>query len=185
MVDRRCWRLLPTISETGSIRLRPAGLADVPVLQRWDTQPHVIAARGPDSSIAWRDEVIRSVPWREMLIAELDGRQVGYVEIIDPAEEEAHYWGDVAPGQRALDIWIGVEGNLGRGLGTAMMRLAVDRCFASASVNAVIIDPLVGNVRARRFYERLGFRVIERRSFGGDDCLVMRLNRADWLPTDF
>lgn len=167
------------------MRLRPAGLADVPVLQRWDTQPHVIAARGPDSSILWHDELVRSIPWREMLIAELDGRQLGYVEIIDPAKEEGHYWGDVMPGQRALDIWIGEEADLGRGLGTTMMRLALDRCFADPSVFAVLIDPLAGNVRAHRFYERLGFRLIERRRFGRDDCLVMRLNRTDWLPAGY
>jgi aminoglycoside 6'-N-acetyltransferase len=41
-----------------------------------------------------------------------------------------------------------------------------------------VIDPLASNVRAIRFYERLGFRAIERRMFGADDCLVMRLERV-------
>ena len=61
-----------------------------------------------------------------------------------------------------------------------MMRLALDRCFVYASVKAVIIDPLAGNTRARRFYERLGFRVAERRTFGDDDCIVYRLERRAW-----
>ncbi|MEL6831284.1 MAG: GNAT family N-acetyltransferase, partial [Pseudomonadota bacterium] len=31
-----------------------------------------------------------------------------------------------------------------------------------------------------RFYQRLGFRPIGRRMFEDDDCLVHRLDRADW-----
>jgi aminoglycoside 6'-N-acetyltransferase len=42
---------------------------------------------------------------------------------------------------------------------------------------AIVIDPLASNVRAIRFYERLGFKPVERRRFGEDDCLVMRLER--------
>lgn len=47
-----------------------------------------------------------------------------------------------------------------------MMKLALERCFAAA-VTAVRVDPLVSNVRAHRFYERLGFRRVARRRFGG------------------
>ncbi len=162
------------------MKLRPATPADLSLLQHWDSKPHVIAARG-DGGIGWAKELGRKLPWREMLIAEAEGRPVGYVEIIDPAEEEEHYWGEVGPNQRALDIWIGEEADLNRGLGTAIMQLALERCFAAPKVRAVLIDPLAGNIRAHRFYERLGFRKLERRHFGADDCLVFRLTRGDWL----
>jgi aminoglycoside 6'-N-acetyltransferase len=42
----------------------------------------------------------------------------------------------------------------------------------------VLIDPLAGNVGAHRFYERLGFRFVERRRFGTDDGFVYRLDRT-------
>jgi aminoglycoside 6'-N-acetyltransferase len=45
-------------------------------------------------------------------------------------------------------------------------------------VSAVLIDPLAGNTRVHRFYQRLGFRFVEARRFGEDDCLVYRLDRA-------
>ena len=115
------------------------------------------------------------------MIAEAEGRPVGYVEIIDPAEEEEHYWGDVGPNHRALDIWIGEEDDLNRGLSSDIMHLALARCFAVPEVRAVLIDPLADNIRAHRFYERLGFHKLERRHFGADDCLVFRLARSDWL----
>jgi aminoglycoside 6'-N-acetyltransferase len=113
-----------------------------------------------------------------LLIGEIGARPVGVVQIIDPLLEETHYWGDVEPGRRAIDIWIGEQTDLGRGYGTMMMSLSLDRCFADNAVTAVLVDPLARNTRAHRFYERFGFRCVERRRFGKDDCFVYRLDRA-------
>ena len=161
------------------IHLRPAAPADATLLRHWDEQPHVTAA-DPNDDWAWEVELERSPAWREQLIAELGRRPIGFVQIIDPAWEESHYWGTVPTGLRAIDIWIGERADLGRGYGTTMMRLALARCFADPTVSAVLVDPLAANVRAHRFYERLGFRAIEQRRFGHDDCCVYRLDRADY-----
>jgi aminoglycoside 6'-N-acetyltransferase len=114
------------------VSLRPAALEDLPLLQRWDEAPHVVAS-DPNDDWNWEAELARTVEWREQLIAEVDGVPVGFVQIIDPAEEESHYWGDVP-----------------------------------------------ANLRAIRFYERLGFEPVERRRFGQDDCIVYRLDRSAW-----
>lgn len=162
------------------MRLRPATLADLPLLEHWDEQPHVIES-DPNDDWGWAEELAHDPPWREQLIAEVGGRPIGFLQIIDPALEETHYWGEVPAGLRAIDIWIGEAGDLGRGYGTQMMRLALARCFAEPSVTAVLIDPLASNTRALRFYERLGFRFVERRRFGADDCCVYRLDRAEYI----
>jgi len=60
------------------------------------------------------------------------------------------------------------------------MQLAFEHIFADPAMTAIIIDPLASNSRAHRFYERLGFRPVERRMFDEDDCLVMRLDRGQW-----
>ncbi len=164
------------------LSLRPTGPADLALLRHWDEQPHVIAA-DPNDDWAWEVELQRDPDWREMLIAELDGRPIGFIQIIDPAREDSHYWGDVPAGLRAIDIWIGEEADLGRGYGTRMMRLALDRCFADPEVRSVLIDPLASNTRAHRFYERLGFLFLERRRFGEDDCFVYRLDRDAYVQT--
>jgi aminoglycoside 6'-N-acetyltransferase len=166
-----------------SVVLRPATLADVPVLQQWDEEPHVVAASGEDDVIDWPAEIEETGDWAEQLIAEEDGRPVGIVQIIDPQLDPTHYWGDSDPGLRAIDIWIGSLGDLGRGLGTEMMHLALERCFASPDVTAVLIDPLESNVAARRFYERLGFVGVGPRTFGADHCWVYQLDRRAWLTT--
>jgi aminoglycoside 6'-N-acetyltransferase len=162
------------------MKLRKATLADLPLLRHWDSKAHVIAATGADEPYDWANELPRDVPWREFLIAEIDDVPIGILQIIDPADEESHYWGEIERNLRAIDIWIGEEADLGRGYGTGMMMLALDRCFVDPAVKAVLIDPLASNVRAHRFYERLGFAVVERRTFGVDDCLVYRLMRDDW-----
>jgi aminoglycoside 6'-N-acetyltransferase len=63
-----------------------------------------------------------------------------------------------------------------------MMTLAIERCFSEPSVRAILVDPLASNDRARRFYERVGFRFVENRSFGDDNCAVYRLERENWQP---
>ena len=63
-----------------------------------------------------------------------------------------------------------------------MMLWRSSAALPTRQVTAVLVDPLAANERAHRFYERLGFRRIERRLFGADDCFVFRLARADWPP---
>lgn len=162
------------------MRLRAATLADLPLLRRWDEQPHVVASN-PNDRWDWEDDLSAPCDWRRQLIAEVDGRPIGFLEIMDPARDPDRYWGDAEPGVRAIDVWIGEEADLGRGHGTRMMELALARCFADATVRAVLIDPLESNVRAQRFYRRLGFRPVERRRFGDDDCLVHRIDREEWV----
>lgn len=163
------------------MNLRPATPADLNLLQLWDEQPHVIAA-DPNDDWHWEVELDRNPDWREQLIAEITGRPIGFIQIIDPAREESHYWGEIAANLRAIDIWIGEETNLGKGYGTKMMQLALARCFSDPVVTAILIDPLASNTRAHRFYERLGFKFVDRRQFGDDDCWVYRLSRTNWHP---
>lgn len=51
------------------------------------------------------------------------------------------------------------EDQLGRGLGTAMVRAFVEMLFRDPSVTRVQTDPAPGNARAIRCYEKAGFRV--------------------------
>ena len=156
------------------------GVDDVALLVRWDSDPDVAAALGGRSAdwYDWPAELERDVPWRELLIAEEEGRPIGFIQLTDGAEEESHYWGDVAPGTWALDIWIGSPDDRGRGLGTEVMHAALRRIFDHHGADMVVIDPLVDNRRAIAFYGRLGFERVGIREFGGDECQVMRLMRS-------
>ena len=166
------------ITSSGNITLRPATINDLSLLRHWDEQPHVFASDPDDWN--WEVELHRHPSWRRQLIAELDNKPIGFIQIIDPAEEETHYWGDVPGHLRALDIWIGEKENLGKGYGTEMMKLAINLSFAGNDAEAILLDPLASNTKAHRFYERLGFKFVEPRQFGEDHCFVYRLDRHDW-----
>ena len=161
------------------INLRKATLHDVPLLQHWDTKPHVIDS-DPNDDWHWEQELAHEPSWREQFIAHLDGTPIGFIQIIDPFEEESHYWENVPENLRAIDIWIGEAENLAKGYGTKMMQLAVEHCFKHPEVTAILVDPLESNTQAHRFYEKLGFRFVEKRLFGADRCLVYNLDRKDW-----
>jgi aminoglycoside 6'-N-acetyltransferase len=169
------------------VTLRPALAADVVWLDLWDTDPDVIACStdDPDATVAfadadWAEELAAQDEHSEYLIAELDGRPIGALQICDPHLEKSHYWGEIAPNLRAIDIWIGSPDDRAQGYGTEIMRLALGRCFADPRVTGIVIDPLASNEAAHRFYRRLGFRAVGRRTFGRDDCLVHELERGEW-----
>jgi len=151
------------------ILLRPATLDDVPLLDLWDLEPDVISATSddPDAPKAfgdtyWPDELALVRHDYQYFIAELDGRPIAGLQIIDPHTEPTQYWGEVEPHLRAIEA-----------------------CFRDPDVRAIIIDPLVSNTRAHTFYQRLGFRPEGIRELGEDDdvCLVHRLTREDWRKT--
>lgn len=159
-----------------SITLRPATINDFELLRYWDTQSHVIQS-DPNNDWEWETELLRNPEWREQLIAELNGKPIGIIQIIDPALEDSHYWGEIESSLRAIDIWIGEANNLGKGYGTEMMQQAITRCFSNPKVTGILVDPLASNTRAHTFYERLGFQFIEERTFDQDHCFVYRLDR--------
>jgi aminoglycoside 6'-N-acetyltransferase len=169
--------------------LRAAKHADIPNLERWDRDPTVIAMTSddPDETVAfgegndWIENInlYKRDVW-EYWIAEVDGRPIGAMQLCDPYLEPTHYWGDVEPNLRALDIWIGEPDARGQGHGGMMMSLGLVCCFEHPDVTAVLVDPLASNTRAHKFYQRLGFVPTERRMFGEDDTLVHTLTRANW-----
>lgn len=161
---------------TPSVRFRTAEPTDAPLLRRWDDDPYVLAS-DPNDDWNWEVELARSPVWRRQWVAEVDGRPIGFLQLIDAAEEETHYWGPVPPGTWALDIWIGEPDARGRGFGTAMMQHAMDWCFNQPSVHTVLVDPLASNIRAHAFYEKLGFERVGPRQFGGDACVVYAMRR--------
>lgn len=159
------------------ITLRPATPADIPLLEAWDEEP-VVAASDPNDDWDW--ERTLGVEGLENLIAELDGRPIGFLQITDLARDASRYWGPPQPGFMAIDVWIGAESDRGQGHGRTMMEQAIARCFSDPGVHTILIDPLQTNIAAIRFYGRMGFRFVENRRFGDDDCAVYQLPRRDW-----
>ena len=176
------------------VRLRPATFADQALLERWDEDEDVMSSSGNDHRDTegvyadgyWTHELAIQSDVYQYFIAELSDaagsawRPIAALQIIDPHTEPTHYWGDIEPSLRAIDIWVGDAADRGHGFGELAMSAAIERCFGEPAVTAIIIDPLDANTRAHKFYQRLGFVPTHRQTFGDDDCLVHKLTRQDW-----
>ena len=57
-----------------------------------------------------------------------------------------------------IDQFLADEADLGRGIGTALVRRFTERLFADPAITEVRVDPRPDNPRARRCYEKVGFR---------------------------
>ena len=161
------------------IQLRSATIEDLAVLESWDDQPH-LKDQVPTEDWLWEEELSEEYDWRNQFIAELDGIPIGYIDIIDPHHEPEQYWGKIEKGFRALDIWIGNPDYLGKGHGSDMMQLAIDFCFSELEVHTILIDPYSSNIKAIKFYEKLGFEFVENREFEGILCSVHRYTREQF-----
>jgi Acetyltransferase (GNAT) domain len=90
------------------MNLRSATPADLDLLRHWDEQPHVTAS-DPNDDWGWEVELERNPDWREQLIAEIDGRPIGFIQIIDRHERIATI------GVMSLRIFGPLTSGLGKG----------------------------------------------------------------------
>jgi aminoglycoside 6'-N-acetyltransferase len=136
---------------------RPATTGDLPRLSRWLHTLEVARWWGDP-----RDELelLRAdlnEPRMTMRIVFFRGRAFAYAQ-----DCEVHAWpqahlAHLPQGARAIDSFIGLPSMIGRGHGAAYLRPLTERLCAEGAP-LVAIDPAVDNLRARRAYEKAGFR---------------------------
>lgn len=137
--------------------LRFASADDLPRLRRWLSAPEVARWWGDP-----RDELelLRAdlnEPRMTMRIVSLRGRPFAYARDYDVHAWPQAHLAHLPRGSRAIDSFIGPPSMIGRGHGSAYLSLLAERLCAEGAP-LVAIDPAVDNLRARRAYERAGFR---------------------------
>lgn len=147
----------------------------------WDVEPVSALERELFPDDAWTSGMFWSElanaggaqPTRHYLVAEDDGRLVGYAGLaaVDGT-------GDVQTIATARDRW-------GSGLG-GLLLTALLRAATAFECREVLLEVRVDNSRAQRLYERYGFQPIGvRRGYyqpGNVDALVMRLTDPSSAP---
>ena len=133
---------------------RPMAADDMPLVQRWLTEPHVAEW--------WHDpETLEFVggdldhPDLAQFIVSLKGRPFAYLQCYRIGDWHASF-GPQPEGTRGLDQFIGEADMLGRGHGSAFVRAFIDQLFLGG-VPRIVIDPRPDNPRAIRAYEKAGF----------------------------
>ncbi len=166
------------------ITFRPACLADAPLLFRWRQTPHVArwwniapyqAGTLEEMTRELEEDFVLSE--HESLLVLLDGQPIGYVQTYNAEQASGDWWPDEDDSTRGLDLLIGDETLVGRGLGPEIVRALCEKLFAKPGVTSVIVDPHPDNRRSIRCFEKAGFRVERHLNTPDGEALLMRLRR--------
>lgn len=95
-----------------------------------------------------------------------DREPIGYIQawrirdhLVEPWISKAPWMLKVPAGSIGVDLSVGLEDNLGRGLGSAALKAFVKMLIAEGCRD-IIIDPDAANARAIRAYEKAGFEAL-------------------------
>lgn len=172
------------------VTLRPADGRDAPRLQELMADPEVGRLTGSAHSSdpapaedAWTTEALVEVydRWAAAhdrivwaVVEKSTGEVVGEALLLDHD-----------PGNRSCGFRLWLSGARDRGLGTETTRLAVDHAFGVLRLHRVELEVYAFNPRARRVYEKVGFRIegTKREALRFDDawvdCHVMGILEQD------
>lgn len=153
------------------------------MLRGWLESPHWQEWWGdPASELGYICDMVEGRDSTKPFLFLLDGMPAGYIQVWfiadhlkEPWLSEAPWISEVPADSVGVDIGIGSETQLSRGLGSTVVRLFVERLRAEGHTT-ILIDPSVKNRRAIRAYEKAGFRkwIVSRESSGQDETLIMR-----------
>jgi len=155
------------------IEFRPIAESDVPQLQAWLEREHV--------SLWWRDEhAEHHLDPTEHYIIELEGEPVGMIQtyLVDNYPEWKAVVG-MEPDLAGVDLFIGEENAVGRGLGPQVIsQFAREVVFARTETAAVVATVEEENRRSWRAFEKAGFRHVRDVEEDGLPHRLMRLDRS-------
>jgi RimJ/RimL family protein N-acetyltransferase len=141
------------------------------MLHEWLQRPHVAEWWRPTPSF-------EEVGLLQGYIALHGDRAIGFIQSYVVKDCGDGWWEDETdPGARGIDQFLAHGEDLGRGLGTAMIRAFVARLFDDPSVTDVQTDPEPRNARAIRCYEKAGFRVVREVNTPDGPALLMICTR--------
>jgi aminoglycoside 6'-N-acetyltransferase len=140
-----------------SYTFRSASPEDLPRLRAWLRTPEVVRWWGDPVEQLELLEGDLSDPRMVMWIVSFEDRPFAYVQDYAVHSWPQPHFEHLPAGSRAIDAFLGEPDMIGRGHGSTFLRIVAERLKAGGAP-VVAIDPDVDNARARRAYERAGFR---------------------------
>jgi aminoglycoside 6'-N-acetyltransferase len=142
----------------GPMSVRPWREEDLPLIQKWMSDPRVLQYFGGRDD-AHDEAKVRAIYEEDTVdqrcVFSFDGERIGYIQFC-PMERGAfgfpqheRVWG--------MDLYIGEPAFWNRGIGTQLVRAGAEQLFAQGYADRVTIDPEAWNTRAVRCYEKAGF----------------------------
>jgi RimJ/RimL family protein N-acetyltransferase len=153
------------------------------MLHEWLVRPHVAAWWSPSPSLAEVEQefepLVSGQSTTQPYLVLGDGMPIGYIQSYVAKDSGDGWWPDEQdPGVRGIDQFLAHAEQLGRGVGTAMVRAFVRRLFADPAVTRIQTDPSPSNSRAIRCYEKAGFRRLDEIDTPDGRALLMVCDRS-------
>ncbi|WP_332774538.1 AacA4 family aminoglycoside N(6')-acetyltransferase [Polaromonas sp.] len=154
---------MPGTTQTVSLRLMSEH--DLPMLHDWLNRPHIVEWWGGEQArptlAEVREHYLPGVLARGSVtpyIAMLGDEPIGYAQSYVALGSGDGWWEDETdPGVRGIDQSLANPTQLGKGLGTKLVRALVELLFSDPQVTKIQTDPEPNNHRAIRCYEKAGF----------------------------
>lgn len=177
--------------EQDPLRVRLLHASDLPLLERWLSDPQVLTFYGG------RDQIYDEVRIRQKFFAdrgdlvgcivEYNAEPIGYLQFYPVDEQGKAIYGYTSHERvYGTDQFIGEPAYWNHGLGTCLMQATTNYLFQHVQADNVVLDPHTDNARAIRAYEKSGFtriKILSRHEMHEGmrkDCWLMALDRADW-----
>ena len=136
-------------------QFRPMTAADLPLVRRWLTMPHVAEWWGdPDEQFGLVSEDMTH-PAMDQYLVGVGDKPFGYLQCYRMTEWNTGF-GPQPDGTRGIDQMIGEPDMIERGHGSGFIRSFIEDMLA-AGTPRVVTDPDPANARAIRAYEKAGF----------------------------
>jgi RimJ/RimL family protein N-acetyltransferase len=153
---------------------------DLPLFRTWLNKAHVRPHwQEPEDDEELRLKFLMKLPHRGVAAFTIrqDGISIGYIQYYEAAKVGSGWWPDELPGTFGVDLMIGEEKYLGRGLGSKIIREFIEFCkIREPSAAQFIIDPEPHNERAIRSFANAGFVRHSEIVTPNGRALLMRLN---------
>ena len=153
---------MPTVITMSALCLRPMTLADLELVAAWLREPHVARWYLSGSTLEGEiDDLEKCVAGEEpthALVVVDDGRDIGWCQWYRCADYPAHADAVAAkPTDIGIDYALGDPTQVGRRVGTALIRALVAHIRKRHPEAGLIADPDAANVASRRALEKNGF----------------------------
>lgn len=162
------------------INFKPVEVDDLALLESWMALPHWRQWWGEaDSELGQICEMIEGRDTTRPFLFLVDGEPAGYIQFWHVGHHQNPSWilrnpwlADLPRDAIGVDLSIGEETNLSKGIGSAVLKKFV-AILKELGHETIIIDPDPDNARAIRAYEKAGFRPVEAYNRQTKDCLIM------------